>query len=411
MFEKVHLPVDSSPVDVKQLASYEAALRRNGVVVLTKVFSADLLDQLTQEFDKNWKEVQDSIETQGLSKSSGVYLNSSIPKSYGNQPSWTLQDGTLVLDLAKGRLDFTHGMDRGLFTNPKFFNHPLIMCLIWRLLKCDWTHYNGALPSFSSEESGSAAGPWHRDTYSLFEDDQQDLSLPPFYMTLIVPLQDVTSDLGPTEFVVGSHSKSWSESLNTNTLEHFLATSTRGDCVLFDGRMIHRGTPCLSKQPRRAIYTVFHKKWYSDYVDNQFPASANAHGAPNTPILPSGFQVDVDIGHPTPEDPRWRVTVSNPVSKGELVWAVGKGDSMVFTSQDEWEKYMDSLSSIEAKKLESKTEVISEGLIVVRRDWAALVTESEDASLANAVSDKLGNWKASMDIEENCPLILLVRKP
>ena len=60
-----------------------------------------------------------SIETQGLSKSSGVYLNSSIPKSYGNQPSWTLQDGTLVLDLAKGRLDFTHGMDRGLFTNPK----------------------------------------------------------------------------------------------------------------------------------------------------------------------------------------------------------------------------------------------------------------------------------------------------
>ena len=140
---------------------------------------------------------------------------------------------------------------------------------MWRLLKCDWTHYNGALPSYSSrtddsqELAGSEFGPWHRDTYSLFGCEKQDQDLPPFYLTLIVPLQEVTEDLGPTDFVLGSHSSLWAKTLQEGKegLEHVLATSKRGDCVLFDGRMIHRGTPCRSALPRRAVYTVFHKKW------------------------------------------------------------------------------------------------------------------------------------------------------
>ena len=73
---------------------------------------------------------------------------------------------------------------------PRFFNHPLVMSLAWRLLKCDWTHYCGALPSYSAHTSGgSEFGPWHRDTYSLFQNEEQDAALPPFYLTLIVPLQ------------------------------------------------------------------------------------------------------------------------------------------------------------------------------------------------------------------------------
>ena len=150
-----------------------------------------------------------------------------------------------------------------------FFNNPLISALAWRLLKCDWTHYNGALPSYSSltydlkKITGSEFGPWHRDTYSLFGSEKKDQDLLPCYLTLIVPLQEVTKDLGPTEFVVGSHSSLWAKALQEGKegLEHVLATSKRGDCVLFDGRMIHRGTPCRSALPRRAVYTVFHKKW------------------------------------------------------------------------------------------------------------------------------------------------------
>ena len=117
---------------------------------------------------------------------------------------------------------------------------------------------------------GSDFGPLHRDTYSLFVREKQDIVFPPFYFTLLTPLQNVTEDLGPTEFVLGSHASCWAAALQEGGegLEHFLAMSKLGDRVLFDGRMIHRGKSCCLTQPRRAIYTVFHKKWYADYTDN-----------------------------------------------------------------------------------------------------------------------------------------------
>ena len=54
-----------------------------------------------------------------LKKRPGIYLNSGRPKTYSNQPLWTLEDGSPVLDLAKGRLDFIYGMDKGGFADDR----------------------------------------------------------------------------------------------------------------------------------------------------------------------------------------------------------------------------------------------------------------------------------------------------
>ena len=60
------------------------------------------------------------ISDGNLEKSPGIYLNSGIPKTYTNQPSWSLEDGSVVLDLARGRLDFTYGMNEGAFADPRY---------------------------------------------------------------------------------------------------------------------------------------------------------------------------------------------------------------------------------------------------------------------------------------------------
>ena len=223
---------------------------------------------------------------------------------------------------------------------------------------------------------------WHRDTYSLFGCEKQDIGLPPFYFTLLTPLQDVSKDLGPTEF----------------------------DCVLFDGRMIHRGTPCCSSKTRRAIYTVFHKKWYADYTDNQIPLAASAHGVPRDAVLPSGFQVPVDVFHPSEEYPYWRIIAKVPISKGDIVWRVGQGDSLVFDNKEMLELHLGRLSSLEANEDEEKAYQTPSGKIVFRKDWSSLMPLDSGTLTGNLSLDKEGNWIAIQDLAMDSTMVLFLKK-
>merc|ERR1712142_211707 len=229
---------------------------------------------------------------------------------------------------------------------------------------------------------------------------------------MIVPLQQVTRDMGPTEFVLGSHKAAWATALKDNDegLEHLLATSDRGDCVLFDGRMIHRGTPCQSSSPRRAVYTVFHKKWYSDYIDSQYQDQTNKHGVPRDAVLPSGFQVPLDIAHPTGEYPYWSLSVSAPVSRGDKIWIAGQGDSLVFDTEELLMDYKKTLSSYEAEQVDKMSYKTEEGKTVLRQDWSALFREEADEIVANISIDEKGNWIATKDIDKNSKLYLSTKR-
>jgi ectoine hydroxylase-related dioxygenase (phytanoyl-CoA dioxygenase family) len=110
---------------------------------------------------------------------------------------------------------------------------------------------------------------------SLFEDETIDLSLPPLYLTLVVPLVDVMEGDGATEFLPGSHKinlrnigitnidqlDSWA-----NTQQSVVTSLSMGSAVLFDGWTVHRGTKTIKKDTacRSALYVVFKKNWYSD---------------------------------------------------------------------------------------------------------------------------------------------------
>ena len=142
--------------------------------------------------------------------------------------------------------------------------------------------YFGLISSFPQ----SWNQPFHGDGPHLFGKDYQ---LPPHALNVFVPLQDVTMDLGPTEFfsrsnnletvsVLGKCVGSFAHPTQSTTLEaakkcldlvHVsikpLLRASR-DCLIYDFRTIHRGTcnTSTSGQVRRVLYLLYCKPWFTE---------------------------------------------------------------------------------------------------------------------------------------------------
>ena len=104
-------------------------------------------------------------------------------------------------------------------------------------------------------------------------------------MVLVAPLVDLTIQNGPTQFLPGSHLKhafDWTrtrEFLNGAKEESFgravqqlvtppiTLTAPAGAAILFDVRLLHRGTGNRSPDPREIVYMGYAQKWYKDAVN------------------------------------------------------------------------------------------------------------------------------------------------
>ena len=86
--------------------------------------------------------------------------------------------------------------------NPAFFAPPSVTALARKLMGEDLI-----IGEMGVVISHAGAGPQeiHRDSHFLFGGTDLEMDLPPFAMTLLVPLLDVTKGMGPTEFWPGSH--------------------------------------------------------------------------------------------------------------------------------------------------------------------------------------------------------------
>lgn len=249
----------------EDIDAIEETLQTDGAVCLKHLFDADMISALIREHDAVLADLDAKMV--GLDRKEATYLNGFDDhghKQYDKQGYWSLSDGTKVLDVGKGRLDFTYGLDQGAFAEPKFHSPPALSAIFSRMLKADYTHYIGAVPSRTRSETGFL----HRDTYSLFDDEALDASLPAFYYTVLMPLCDITEELGPTEIHLGSHRCGLRAAKECPTAAgHPLKA---GDALIFDGRCLHRGLANKSSDSRRVLYAVWHKKWYNDYSEFNF---------------------------------------------------------------------------------------------------------------------------------------------
>lgn len=155
------------------------------------------------------------------------------------------------------------------------------------------------LHSFGSAlaEPGAHGQRWHTDDPYLFGTDSflnngvGGHDLPSYATTMMVPMLNMTSDHGPTEFCMGTsflvgfnkHDVEIKDSLlrkeYNDYLEHLHHLQLKegcpekswrspqlrfGDMLLFDYQIRHRGGPNHSPDMRAVMYMTYSRRWYKD---------------------------------------------------------------------------------------------------------------------------------------------------
>lgn len=122
---------------------------------------------------------------------------------------------------------------------------------------------------------------WHRDGQALSSDPTVQLA--PHCLNLFVPLVDITDEVGPTEFWLGTHIEAAYKKLQ---VEQQISTTPKpgpngstirvlapaGSAILFDYRTIHRGAANSSGTPRRVLYLTYARKWFTDAKNFNAPS-------------------------------------------------------------------------------------------------------------------------------------------
>lgn len=108
----------------------------------------------------------------------------------------------------------------------------------------------------------------HVDHTELFE-EMGDFAafLPPYAITVAIPLIDLNEETGTTAIWPGSHRSHANvpKEEKEMTFEHaILPEAKAGDCVMWDFRTFHCGTPNLTSVERPLIYMTVSRRWFED---------------------------------------------------------------------------------------------------------------------------------------------------
>ena len=210
-----------------------------------------------------------------------------------------------VASRCPGRLDVRHRMSQPPFNDPRVIANPLILPVIRDILGGEGGGaelvYAGLIFSFP----GSTDQPWHMDGASLFPEERAALDLPPYALNVFLPLEDVTDELGPTEFLPQTHCAEEAEVVNESMMEWTMIESKweelsrsrstadirkeiaadeqqwmcqnfgmiaplvrQGDALIYDYRICHRGTTNLSlTKTRTMLYLMYARPWFKEHLN------------------------------------------------------------------------------------------------------------------------------------------------
>lgn len=264
------------------LDTHIETLERDGVVIVENAISNSDLEYLCHQYSSGWDEILDNfsdLQWREIVFNPDCQINTGfIGKDLYDGHHIAEYKSTSILDMANNRYDFTYGLE-----NTKIQSSD-INYIMKKLLKNEYNSYLGGLPMLGdSKHHQNRTGKWHRDAYSLFDNETLDMTLPPFYYTILIPLFTMQVRHGRnTEFILGSHRVNLAEQNITNADELSIWCSTqptiklnckRGDVCIFHGYTIHRGIESnnedmnLNKkynQDSGLLYAVYKKNWYND---------------------------------------------------------------------------------------------------------------------------------------------------
>ena len=148
----------------------------------------------------------------------------------------------------------------GPVANPQFFAPPSALALAHRLMGEELVV--GEMGVVISHP-GAGAQETHRDSNFLFGGLDMEIDLPPFAMTLLIPLQDVPEGMGPTEFWPGTHVQRDEAAATAGPPTR--AAISAGSAVFIDARAYHRGGANVTGPVRAVAYFSFHRRWYVEH--------------------------------------------------------------------------------------------------------------------------------------------------
>lgn len=144
---------------------------------------------------------------------------------------------------------------------PAVYANPLLMPLLQALL--DDKFVIGSYVSATSLP-GSDDQRLHKDHPSLFGDISNELRLPTFAVNTMIPMVDLTPQVGTTKVRKGSHVISSDDSKHMRSQAPFVAV---GSCYLMDYRLSHRGEPNRSNEVRPILSIMYQRPWFRDHVN------------------------------------------------------------------------------------------------------------------------------------------------
>ncbi len=144
----------------------------------------------------------------------------------------------------------------GGFADPLIYANPYVAAVAKLALGPDTILESfGAFVSLAGAEEQHI----HRDSPFLFDAAIAPL-LPAHALTLAIPLIDMNDSHGTTALWPASHR--WKE--RNDEVPPIAPDVPAGSCMLWDFRLLHRGTENRSERHRPVIHSTYARRWYQD---------------------------------------------------------------------------------------------------------------------------------------------------
>ena len=221
--------------DDELLADVRSLMKHHGVVILRNAISEQDVTNITVIADDTQRHICDALDAKKIPYNTSV----------ADEETFVYKE---LAVRCKGRMDVRYDYDATAATK------QLPPSLIELVENCAAAILHGAEPpsivysGWIFSHPGSADQPWHTDGSPLFGSNAINESLPSYAINIFVGLHDADEllVLGPTEFVVGSHQMDPEVVMDTMIPQAVPAVIGKGDVLLYDYRVCHRGTSNLS---------------------------------------------------------------------------------------------------------------------------------------------------------------------
>ncbi len=149
----------------------------------------------------------------------------------------------------------------GVFADPHFFEDDDVLAIVQGVVGADPVMCQLAT---DTPLRGSEYQKVHRDTPALFP-ELADTEVPPYQLAVNFPLCPVTQENGPLETTRGTHRMTRAraeQAMARGEARLESLTMELGDVIIRDVRVMHRGTPNRTDEPRPMVVIGYSRHWY-----------------------------------------------------------------------------------------------------------------------------------------------------